>query len=116
MAIAFVDPFTPTSLDQITAVELEQLRALDALITGAAPSTTLIAVRPDAATRYRVVDGDAHLYDAGVHRSWLPLAVFAPGGTEVLAWWGDQDSDAVAGFAHVADVEAAHRAVTESSD
>ena len=62
-----------------------------------------------ASVRYEVVDAGVHRYDAIVVGGWQPLVVFAPGTTDVLAWWSDQD-DRSDGFADADAVYAAYEA------
>lgn len=110
--LAFVDAYTPASRETLTATELAQLGEIERVIRGGETwDGKLVAVQVGEATRYKIVGGGAHLYDAWVYRGWVPLVVFDPGGTEVLAWWGDQDSDAVEGFAHADEIGAAYEAV-----
>jgi hypothetical protein len=106
VSFTFVDSETPNP-DRLNATDLAQLRRIDALMRGGPELDGLVAASPANSTRYRVVLGGTHRYDAWIVNGWQPLVVFAPGGTEVLAWWSDQDSSTDA-FPDAHDVYAAY--------
>jgi hypothetical protein len=112
LTLAFVDAYTPAPRDKLTATELAQVGEIERIIRGGETwDGHLVAVQVAEAKRYKVVRCGIHLYDAWIYAGWVPLVVFRPGGTEVLAWWGDQDSDALDGFAHADEIEDAYEAV-----
>jgi len=73
-------------------IALAQQLRVEALMRGA-PTWAGPLVASAGFTRFRIVDGDRHRYDAWAAGGGVPLVVFAPDGDQLLGWWSDQDED-----------------------
>lgn len=109
MRINFANAYTPDA-DHLTPTDLAQLRRIAGLAQGMPDFDGPVTYYLTDTSRYEVIADGAHRYDAWIVNGWLPLVIFAPGGTDVVAWWSDQD-DSTDGFDDGDDVYAAYEAV-----
>jgi hypothetical protein len=91
MTIHFANRYAPSG-EALTPLEVAQIRKIIGLAQGVPNYGGPVTDYLTDSARYDVIADGVHRYDAWIIGGWQPFVVFPAGGTEVLAWWSDQDS------------------------